>query len=253
MLIRRPILINLMYMLIMFAVCMIFLIVFERNILLYRLCYVPVVVDELIMAFYNILLNSGQDDNTDGLERVFIQWNYSFFFPTITLCNHVTNWRKQSLKFRTDVAMMGKLGYDLVVSKLNENELKFSQQVLRDYARLKSIIWHGRLFRLVSPYRLNRDIASLLYVNEERDQAVWFTYLVGNRYLAGSNGVIRLKGLDPLKKYQIQEINIYPGTDQSTVISVQSISGDYLMTYGFNPVVDVQRPSVVLQLTNVTN
>ncbi|CAF1093704.1 unnamed protein product [Adineta ricciae] len=192
-------------------------------------------------------------DNTDGLERVFIQWNYSFFFPTITLCNHVTNWGKQSLKFRTDVAMMGKLGYDLVVSKLNENELKFSQQVLHDYARLKSIIWHGRLFRLVSPYRLNRDIASLIYVNAEQDQAVWFTYLVGNRYLAGSNGVIRLKGLNPLTMYKIQEINIYPGTDQSTIVSVQSISGDYLMTYGFDPVVDVQRASVVLQLTNVMN
>ncbi|CAF1102772.1 unnamed protein product [Adineta ricciae] len=192
-------------------------------------------------------------DNTDGLERVFIQWNYSFFFPTITLCNHVTNWGKQSLKFRTDVAMMGKLGYDLVVSKLNENELKFSQQVLYDYARLKSIIWHGRLFRLVSPYRLNRDIASLIYVNEEQDQAVWFTYLVSNRYLAGSNGVIRLKGLNPLKMYKIQEINIYPGTDQSTIVSVQSISGDYLMAYGFDPMVDAQRASVVLQLTNVMN
>ncbi|UJR07716.1 hypothetical protein I4U23_012001 [Adineta vaga] len=191
-------------------------------------------------------------DNTDGLERIFIQWNYSVFFPTIAVCNHVTNWGKQSLKFRTDVAMMGKLGYDLVVSKLNENELKFSQQVLNDYTRLKHIIWYGKLFRLISPYRLNRDIASLIYVNDEQDRAVWFTYLVGHRYLAGSNGAIRLKGLNPMKMYNIQEINIYPGTDQSTIISVQSLSGDYLMTYGLNPIVDIQRPSVVLELTELT-
>ncbi|CAF2055119.1 unnamed protein product [Rotaria magnacalcarata] len=38
-------------------------------------------------------------DNTDGLERIFIQWSYSFFFPAISICNHVTDWGKQSLKF----------------------------------------------------------------------------------------------------------------------------------------------------------
>jgi alpha-galactosidase len=191
-------------------------------------------------------------DNTDGIERIFIQWSYSFFFPAIATCNHVTDWGKQSLKFRTDVAMMGKLGYDIVVAKLNENELLFSQQVLQTYARLKDIIYHGDLFRLVSPYRSDRDIASLVYVNENQDKAVWFTYLIGNRYLAGSNGVIPMKGLNPTKKYRIQEINVYPGTDTSTIIFQQSLSGDYLMTYGFDPRVDVQRPSVVLELTEFT-
>ena len=189
-------------------------------------------------------------DNTDGIERVFIQWCYSFFFPAIAACNHVTDWGKQSLKFRTDVAMMGKLGYDIVVSKLDGHELAFSQQVLQNYARLKDIIYHGDLFRLVSPYRSDRDIASLVYVNENQDKAVWFTYLVGNRYQAGSNGAIRMRGLDPTKKYRIQEINIYPGT--SATISQQSLSGDFLITYGFDPLVDIQRPSVVLELTEST-
>ncbi|CAF3610684.1 unnamed protein product [Rotaria sp. Silwood1] len=188
-------------------------------------------------------------DNTDGLERIFIQWSYSFFFPAITMCNHVTDWGKQSLKFRTDIAMMGKLGYDIVVSKLDENELIFSQQVLNNYARLKDIIWHGDLFRLVSPYRQDHDIASLMFVNENQDKALWFTYLINNRYRAGSNRVIRLNGLDPMRTYTIQEINIYPGTDNSTIIFQNSLSGDYLMTFGFNPMVDVQRPSVVLEMT----
>jgi alpha-galactosidase len=188
-------------------------------------------------------------DNTDGVERVFIQWSYSFFFPAIASCNHVTDWGKQSLKFRTDVAMMGKLGYDIVVSKLDENELLFSQQVLQSYTQLKDIIWHGDLFRLISPYRPNGDLASLIYVNEHQDKALWFTYLFSYRYQARSNGAIRLKGLDSTKMYTIQEINIYPGTDRSTIISVNSLSGDYLMTYGFDPMINAQRPSVVLELT----
>ncbi len=58
-------------------------------------------------------------DDTDPVERVYIQWGYSNFFPAIAVCNHVTSWGKQSLKFSTDVAMMGKLGYDLQVKGLD--------------------------------------------------------------------------------------------------------------------------------------
>jgi alpha-galactosidase len=57
-------------------------------------------------------------DDTDPLERVYIQWGYSYFFPSFAVCNHVTSWGKQSLKFRTDVAMMGKMGYDIQVNGL---------------------------------------------------------------------------------------------------------------------------------------
>ncbi|CAF4859005.1 unnamed protein product [Rotaria sp. Silwood1] len=88
-----------------------------------------------------------------------------------------------------------------------------------------------------------------MFVNENQDKALWFTYLINNRYRAGSNRVIRLNGLDPMRTYTIQEINIYPGTDNSTIIFQNSLSGDYLMTFGFNPMVDVQRPSVVLEMT----
>ena len=184
-------------------------------------------------------------DNTDGMERIFIQWNYSFFYPAIAMCNHVTNWGKQSLKFRTDVAMMGKLGYDIVVSQFHPDELQFSQTVLRKYNDVKEIIYHGDLYRLRSPYGLNSEIVSLIYVNENQDQAIWFSYLISQRYQAGSNGPIRLKGLNPKKKYDIEELNVY---DSSMIISRKSLSGSYLMIYGFDPLVDTQRPSVVLQL-----
>ena len=31
-------------------------------------------------------------DNTDPLERIFIQWEYSYFYPAIASSNHVTAW-----------------------------------------------------------------------------------------------------------------------------------------------------------------
>ena len=188
-------------------------------------------------------------DNTDGLERVFIQWNYSYFFPSIATCNHVTDWGKQSIKFRTDVAMMGKIGYDIVVSKLSEPELAFSQEALKTYDRIKTTIWQGDLFRLASPY--TNDVASLAYVNDAKDKAVWFNYLVKNRYKAGSVAPIKLQGLNPAKRYKIQELNVYPGTRSAINADTTTYSGNYLMTIGFNPQVSTRRESVVLELTEV--
>lgn len=92
-------------------------------------------------------------DNTDPLERIFIQWGYSHFFPLKSMCAHVTNWnRSTSIKFRTDVAMMCKLGFDIIVKDLPDDELQFCRQALRNYNRLKHTILDGDFYRLVSPY-----------------------------------------------------------------------------------------------------
>jgi alpha-galactosidase len=88
----------------------------------------------------------------------------------------------------------------------------------------------------------------VLYVSEGADRAVSFTYLVNNRYATGSHGPVRMKGLDPAKRYRIRELNVYPGTT-SPFRDDATYSGDYLMHVGFNPVVNARRTSVVLELT----
>lgn len=174
-------------------------------------------------------------DNTDALERVYIQWGYSYFFPAIAVCNHVTSWGNQSLKFKTDVAMMGKMGYDIEVGKMTDNELKFSQDAVRNYNRIKDIIYTGDLYRLVSPYKENRAV--LMYVNREKTRAVLFGYTLNSRYGETMNKV-RLRGLDPLKTYKIQEINVSnegrrgPGTGFGMTENGRTYTGNYLMNVG---------------------
>ncbi|RFZ86008.1 alpha-galactosidase [Mucilaginibacter terrenus] len=186
-------------------------------------------------------------DNTDPLERVFLQWEYSYFFPAITSSNHVTDWGKQPIKYRVDVAMMGKLGFDIVVSKLNENDLAFCQQAIQNYNGLKEVIWHGDQYRLLNPWE--NDAASVMYVNENRSRAVVFNYLVNNRYDKGTRVPVKFKGLDPLKKYEVKEINVYPGGKPA--VSNATYSGDFLMNVGVNPNVNAGHTSVVLQLDEV--
>ncbi|HYX10322.1 MAG TPA: alpha-galactosidase [Bacteroidales bacterium] len=189
-------------------------------------------------------------DNTDPLERIFIQWEYSYFYPAISSSNHVTNWGKQPLKFRTDVAMMGKLGFDIVVDKLNEKDLKFCQNAVKNYDSVKDIIWHGDQYRLSNPF--TNDVAAVMYLNKEKSSGVIFNYLVNNRYGAGSKLPIKLTGLNPAKKYRIREINLYPGTKSSLVMN-KSYSGDFLMKVGYNPDVLAWRSSVVLKIEEVEN
>lgn len=170
-------------------------------------------------------------DNTDGLERIYIQWGYSYFFPANTISAHVTGWGKQSLKFRTDVAMMGKLGYDIKVNELTPQELQFTNEAIKTYKSLSDVIWYGDLYRLVSPYEGNRAV--LLYVNENKTKAVLFNYLLNTRYREAFDRV-RLQGLDPQKKYRVKEINLFPGTKSANPDNDKVVSGDYLMTIGLD-------------------
>lgn len=71
-----------------------------------------------------------------------------------------------------------------------------------------------------------------------------FNYLVYARYGAGTNSPIRLKGLEPDKKYSISEVNLFPGT--KSTIQDATYTGDFLMTVGINPDVHEGRTSVLI-------
>jgi alpha-galactosidase len=185
-------------------------------------------------------------DNTDPYERVFMQWGYSYFFPALSVCNHITLWGKQSLKFRTDVAMMGKLGYDIQVKELSEAELKFSCEAILNYKRLSEVIWKGDLYRIISPYDENRAV--LMYVNANKSRSVLFSYTLNSRYGENFNRV-RFEGLDPGKKYKINEVNVFPKPLFRE--NGKSFSGDFLMNEGLMISSDKPMSSVVLEINEI--
>ncbi|MDR2564275.1 MAG: alpha-galactosidase [Prevotellaceae bacterium] len=173
-------------------------------------------------------------DNTDGLERVYIQWGYSYFFPAVAMSAHVTSWGRQSIKFRTDVAMQGRLGFDIDLKHLNERELAFCSAAVANYKRLSEVIMQGDLYRLVSPYDENRAV--LMYVDSARNRAVLFAYTLNSRY-GEEFAKVRMQGLDPAATYTIREINVF-GNDHRT--NDVRASGDRLMKEGLS--VSPQQP-----------
>ncbi|MGR3810957.1 alpha-galactosidase [Jiulongibacter sp. NS-SX5] len=185
-------------------------------------------------------------DDTDPLERIFMQWDYSYFFPSVVTCNHVTDWGKQPIKFRVDVASMGKLGFDIVFSHLSEDEKAFCKQAVKNYDRFKEIIWHGDQYRLVNPHE--NDFSAVMYVNESKEKAVFFGYFISQRQrLITDKEPIKFNGLDPEKQYTVKEINLFPGK-RSPLDSEKVYSGDFLMKAGYNPMINAGRTSVVLEI-----
>ncbi|SHM77002.1 alpha-galactosidase [Flavobacterium chilense] len=187
-------------------------------------------------------------DNTDPFNRIFIQWGYSQFFPAFSICNHVTSWGNQSIKFKTDVAMMGKLGFDINIKDLKADELKYCQEAVANYKRLNTVIWHGDMYRLISPYDESRAV--LMYVNEIKSKAILFSYTLHPLYDPQYTAV-RLQGLDPDKMYKVEEINVMPEAKKSFEQSGDSFTGDYLMNVGLRVSSSKVETSIVLEITEI--
>lgn len=187
-------------------------------------------------------------DNTDPVERLFIQWGFSQIFPAKAMCAHVTSWNKRtSVKFRTDVASMCKLGFDIGLKELNANELAYCQTAVANYKRLKTVILDGELYRLVSPYDGNH--MAVMYTSAtDAAKAVVYTYDIHPRF--GEKLLpIKLQGLNPGKMYRVEEINLMPGAKSSLSANGKVYSGDYLMKVGLNAFTTGQTNSRVIELT----
>jgi len=186
-------------------------------------------------------------DNTDPVERIYIQWGFSQFFPAKAMDAHVTSWNKAtSVKFRTDVASMCKLGFDIGLKELSADELAYCQTAVANWKRLQNAIMDGDQYRLVSPYESNH--MALNYVSKDADKAVLFAYDIHPRFQE-KRMAVKLQGLDANKMYRVEEINLMPGTTSGLEADGKLYSGDYLMKVGLQVFGFAQTQSHVIELT----
>ena len=173
-------------------------------------------------------------DNTDALQRVYMQWGTSYFFPAIAMASHISNApnhqtaRTVPLKYRTDVAMSGRLGMEIQPKVLSEADKNQCRKAIADYKRIRPIVQFGDLYRLQSPYD-KKGVASLMYVTDAKDKAVfywWKTESFCNQHLPR----IPMAGLDPQKRYRITELNRIDKTPLA--FEGKTFSGEYLMQNG---------------------
>lgn len=193
-------------------------------------------------------------DNTNALDRIFIQYGTNLFFPAIATGSHVsTSPNHQTgmilpLKFRFDVAMSGRLGMELQPKDIVGEEYEMAKKAIEDYKRIRPVVQLGDLYRLVSPYG-SSNWASHMYVGKDKKQSVLFAYSM--KYHGRTTYFeTKLKGLSPSKEYKIIELNKKPG--KSTFSNDgETFSGDYLMKIGVKLNIGSAFDSSVLLITEL--
>ncbi len=174
-------------------------------------------------------------DNCDPRERVFIQWGASLFYPASTIASHVApcpNWhmkRTTPIKYRCDVAMSARYGYEFDPRKMSPEEFAVSKAASATYKRIRPTVQQGDLYRLVSPYE--QSYAALMYVNDARSHAVVF--LFGLSRSGRTNDFpppLRLEGLSPDVNYTVRELNTVK--QRHSQLDGKSASGRAFMTMG---------------------
>jgi alpha-galactosidase len=165
-------------------------------------------------------------DNTDPVDRIFIQDSYLTLFPANTMISWVTheNWHRLdlSLEYKFDVSMAGVLGVGYDITKWTDKEKDIAKEKIARYKEIRQTVQFGTPYRLVSPYESNRSI--LQFVNKEQAESIVFVYNMAeypNNMTSDTqrSPVVRLRGLLPDARYTIEGIEgVY--------------SGDYLMKTG---------------------
>lgn len=173
-------------------------------------------------------------DNTDALQRIYMQWGTSYFFPAIAMASHIsaapnhTVYRTTSLKMRIDVAMSGRLGMEIQPKNMTDEEKALCRQAIKEYKEIRPVVQFGDIYRLLSPYE-NKGLASMMYVSEQKDKAVfywWKTEQFQNEHLPR----VKMAGLDANKMYKVHELNRIDNRPLN--IEGKSFSGAYLMNHG---------------------
>ena len=173
-------------------------------------------------------------DNTDALQRIYMQWGTSYFFPAIAMASHIsivpnhTVFRTTSLKYRIDVAMSGRLGMEIQPKNMTDEEKAQCRKAIEEYKRIRPVVQFGDIYRLLSPFD-HKGAASLMYVTEQKDRAVfywWKTESFQNEHLPR----VRMAGLDPHRMYTIHELDCIDLNPLS--FEGKSFSGEYLMNHG---------------------
>ena len=186
-------------------------------------------------------------DNTDPIERIFIQWGYSHFMPAKAMCAHVTEWnRRASIKFRVDVAFQGKLGFDIGLRNLSDEDRQYCRQAIKEYNRLKEVVWSPELYRLVSPYGGQHCVVQR--VTPDKSHSLVFAYDIHPRY-GESILPTRLKGLDAEAKYKVKEICLMPGRQSWLSCNDKVYTGDYLMKVGIKVTSSNDLVSHIIEVT----
>ncbi|MBQ8655032.1 MAG: alpha-galactosidase [Clostridia bacterium] len=144
-------------------------------------------------------------DDTDAVERLFIQYGTSMAYPVASMGAHVSAvpnhqvGRITSLEMRGHVAMSGNFGYELDLTRLPEEEISLMKEQVAFVKKIRTLTQKGRFTRLASPFE--GRFAAWQFSDETQDEllvGVFQRYATAN----AADTFIRLRDVDETSWYQ---------------------------------------------------
>ncbi len=178
-------------------------------------------------------------DDTDGAERLKIQYGTTMAYPVSSIGAHVSAVpnhqlrRTTSLKFRGHVAYFGAFGYELDPNKLTDEEQKEIKEQIAFFKKYRKLIQFGDFYRLKDPF-LNGGDCAWMVVDKDKKTAIVSWYKV----LATPNPKLKkllLTGLDPHMAYRCSRAGeVYGGDELMNMgfLTDMEFTGTYARTAG---------------------
>jgi alpha-galactosidase len=144
-------------------------------------------------------------DNTDALDRLFIQDGYTYAHSAMSMACWVTDCpgslsgRSTPLEFRFHTAMCGVLGIGGDLASWSDEDLAAARELIGTYKQIRPLVQRGRQFRLGSPR--TDETFGVAYVSDDGADAAVFAFAPHVRHAAVGQ-VLPVRGLDPDASYQ---------------------------------------------------
>ena len=154
-------------------------------------------------------------DDSDAVERLFIQYGTSLPYPPSAMGAHVSAvpnhqvGRVTSLEMRGHVAMSGNFGYELDLSRLSEEELSLMREQVAFVKEIRHLTQQGNFTRLCSPFEGN--LAAWEFADDKKEEILVCMF---RRYAQANseNVLIRLRDVDETRWYTDQDGRMYHGS-----------------------------------------
>lgn len=171
-------------------------------------------------------------DNTDPIDRLFIQHGYAKMLPANTMVSWVTSMARHQtmpLEYRFDVSMTGVLGIGADITTWNDEEKEIARKKIEQYKNIRGIVQKGDHYSLISPFETNRSASQ--YVTHDKNFSLLFCFnmaynATGSQFIERGSKSIQLMSLRPDSMYIVKDI--------SENKEIGRYTGSFLMNIGLN-------------------
>ena len=171
-------------------------------------------------------------DDTDAIERLKIQHGTSICYPASAMGAHVSDCpnhtvgRSTPFSTRGNVAMVGTFGYELDVTRIPEADRNEIPGQIEMFKKYNPLIRTGDQYRIGNVFDDNMWDAWMFVAKDKSEAVFTFVQVLGRPNYRSRR--IKLKGLDPDRKYKNHETGeVHTGAALMNCGINVNISGDF--------------------------